>query len=276
MKKSTHLLVEMPSMLGNIVTKRGRLLRDGGSRGVSTLLKSKDKSWLATTIEASGWDAAHKVAAKLKREFGQSVYAEPDGEGRFRELTSPETNGAFDNELGADLGMPGMGASGPGASPHFGSSGSPFGANSDLFGGIGGFCRNNSRSNDPFSANMPHIPSATDFLPKHVTDMMGMGASKEASASRKKSLKFAALHTVSGWLELAESTQKMFEVEAAQLMNNGFQSEAGLDVVDDYSALVVLAFQPGISHALRNFIEQGTVGSASPVVALPLEVIASG
>lgn len=280
--QQTQLLIELPSMHAHIVTKRGRLLRDGGSRGVSTLLKSKDKSWLATTIErntnANGWNAAHEVAAKLKREFGRSVYVEPDGEGRFRELTNPNAAKADDNAFGSsgDFGLTGAaGMNDRGASP-FGGAMSPFGVSdlgsgSDPFGGIGGFgVRGNRNSSDPFAAHMPHIPSAADFMPKHVADMMGLGANKESGGgSKKKSLKFAALHTAYGWSELAEPTQMMFEVEAAQLMNNGFQSQVGLEVVDDYSALVVLALQPAISHALRNFIDKGTASGAPSTAPTP-------
>lgn len=215
MKKSTQLLVELPSMLGHIVTKRGRLLRDGGSRGVSTLLKSKDKSWLATSIEASGWDAAHEVAAKLKREFGRSVYVERDEEGRFCELTGPNQAQADDNafgspgaDFGTDFGLPaGPSDSQRGASSFAGAM-SPFcasGSGSDRFGiGVGGFGggKRNGHSSHPYAAHMPHIPSAADFLPKHVTDMMGFGAHKEEGGSGRQEKESEVCRTSHrNWLE---------------------------------------------------------------------------
>lgn len=111
MNKSSQLLIELPSMLSHIVTKRGRVLRDGGSSGVSTLLKEKSKAWVATSVAATTkkqpWDEAHEVAAKLKKEFGSAVYVEPDGTaGRFQELTSPGTSLDFDSKEGLIL-LPG-------------------------------------------------------------------------------------------------------------------------------------------------------------------------
>lgn len=259
MNKSSQLLIELPSMLSHIVTKRGRVLRDGGSSGVSTLLKEKSKAWVATSVAATTkkqpWDEAHEVAAKLKKEFGSAVYVEPDGTaGRFQELTSPGTSLDFDSKEGADpfAGRPfGQQQFGQGQNQNIGgfaglvnigcraSRGQP--------GGLGGF---------DSMMGMPSIPSPTDFLPKQVCDLMG-AKSTDGKAGKPK-LSFPALRSAPGFSELPEAPQQMFEVEAAQLMNNGYQSQTGLDVVDDYSAIVVLALQNGISKALKKFVEQAT------------------
>jgi hypothetical protein len=53
----------------------------------------------------------------------------------------------------------------------------------------------------------------------------------------------------------------MFEVEAAQLMTCA--QSVGINITDDYSALVALALQPNISKALRKFLEHATAGSKS-------------
>ena len=278
MNKS-QLLIELPSMLSHIVTKRGRVLRDGGSSGVSTLIKDTSKAWVATSVPSSAkklpWDEAHEVAAKLKKEFGSAVYVEPEAlAGRFHQLTSPSPEqpdefGTHQNPLVAAT-SPGPTGFGTGATGFEGM----FTHNFDPMAISGVSQRGNSRGStsfgpgaslglgsslDPLAGHMhlgPHIPSAADFLPKEVAQMLG-----QTEAPAQASLEFAPLHFAEGFSELPEATQKMFEVEAAQLMTSA--QSVGINIIDDYSALVALALQPDISKALRKFLEHATAGSKS-------------
>lgn len=283
-RESTQMLVEMPAMLGTIVTKRGRVLRDGGSKGASTLLKSKEKMWVATSVQRAAtsgdpqsagsginpgddWDSAHAVAAKLKSEFGKSIYVEPEGAGRFHEIVSPPVDSMMPSAASGS----GFGQAAPaGFGSPFSSHGNrPSGSGIINGGGIGAgmFGLNSAMAGrgmtDPLAAIRPYWPSADDFMARPEADLLSQFGDGDTANSngRKKKLQFSALRTARGWSELAESTQQMFEVEAAQLTSNGLQSQLGMTVVDEYSALAVLVLQPGISKALRRFIEQATASS---------------
>jgi hypothetical protein len=269
MNKS-QLLIELPSMLSHIVAKRGRVLRDGGSSGVSTLMKDKTKAWVATSVPSSAnklpWDEAHEVAAKLKKEFGSAVYVEPQATaGRFRQLTSPNSTPTEPDNMGSmpanpllaatSAGPRGFGALAAGPGSMFAPTLNPMALGGDHKGGQAAFGLPAGGS-DQLAGHMPQMPSIADFLPKEVADLL-VQADKGSSGIE---LDWPAIRSAHGFVDLPTATQMMFEVEAAQLMNNGYQPQVGLDIIDEYSALVVLAMQPNISKVLRKFLDTATAG----------------
>ena len=237
------LLIEVSHMTRQIILKRKRLLREGGHRSLSALTFRGGKSWLAGAMKAPNanpWDAAHEMANRLKSEFGEQVYVEPDGKpGRYHELMS--SSGSGGTVSGSSL-HPGSIDFGMGSSH---SSNSPLNhigiGNSGRLVGAG-----------------PQPPNPNDFLPRH---SHGVGASAMNSSgvtpdtgSRAPSTTFPTLATVAGWNDLPEMTRAMMEVEAAQLSQSGFHHVAGIEVVDDVSRLLMLARQPNLSKTLKRFL----------------------
>ena len=235
------LLIEVSHMTRQIILKRKRLLREGGHRSLAALTFRGGKSWLAGAMKAPNanpWDAAHEMANRLKSEFGEQVYVEPDGKpGRYHELMSSDSGGTVSGSNlhpgSMDFGMGNSHASNFPLS-HIGIS------NSGRSVGAG-----------------PQPPNPNDFLPRH---SHGIGASVDPrgvnpdTASRAPSTTFPTLATVAGWNDLPEMTRAMMEVEAAQLSQSGFHHVAGIEVVDDVSRLLMLARQPNLSKALKRFL----------------------
>lgn len=274
MSKNVSLLVEMPSTLGHIVAKRKRLLRDGGSTGVSILLKENDTSWIKSSVTGRvEWDAAHETAARIKKEFGKDVYVEPEGQaGRFQERMMPESMMAENQD-----GLNPLTGAGPGFDNpllrQMQNLNQGFGANrgSGMFPSMPGMPsmpgsgRNNpfdmAKAMDPMAGLMPHIPSINDFIPN-----MGQNVEGQEGHSGKAKLSFEPIREASGFLELPEATQKMFEVEAAQAMATGIN--VGIAITDSESALMALALQPTISKALKKFLEKALETPEKLVVAV--------
>ncbi len=224
------MLIELAHVTRIIILKRGRLLRDCGSRSLSFLQARGDKSWLVGSLASpwpNAWDASHDLARRLKQEFGEHVYVEPDGKpGRYHELAS-------------------LGDSGLGASPsEEGSAGSI--GHSGISGGFG-------MTNQ---GGLFRPPSHHDFLPNVGAGFnTGSGnlSGSEPDLNGPRTT-FPALATVPGWDELHECTKAMFAVEAAQITRDGYQAITGITVVDDASRIVALALQPNISKALKRFL----------------------
>lgn len=224
------MLIELPHVTRVIILKRGRLLRDCGSRSLSFLQTRGDKSWLVGSLAEpflNAWDASHDLARRLKQEFGAHVYVEPDGKpGRYHELAS----------LG-DSGLGAMSASDTGSAGSLGHS--------NTFGGFGMVNQ----------GGLFRPPSHHDFLPNVGAGFTGSGglSGSEPDLNGPRTT-FPALSTVPGWDELHECTKAMFEVEAAQITRDGYQVVTGITVVDDASRIVALALQPNISKALKRFL----------------------
>lgn len=224
------MLIELPHVTRIIILKRGRLLRDCGSRSLSFLQTRGDKSWLVGSLAnpfLNSWDASHDLARRLHQEFGEHVYVEPDGKpGRYHELAS--------------LGDSGLGAMSPSDA---GSAGSL------CQGGISGGGMVNH-------GGLFRPPSHHDFLPNVGAGFnTGSGnlSGSEPDLNGPRTT-FPALATVPGWDELHECTKAMFEVEAAQITRDGYQAITGITVVDDASRIVALALQPNISKSLKRFL----------------------
>ncbi len=225
------MLIELPHVTRIIILKRGRLLRDCGSRSLSFLQTRGDKSWLVGSLAnpfLNSWDASHDLARRLHQEFGAHVYVEPDGKpGRYHELAS--------------LGDSGLGAMSPPEAAFPGSLG---------YGGISGGFGMTSQG------GLFRPPSHHDFLPNVGAGFnTGSGnlSGSEPDLNGPRTT-FQALATVPGWDELHECTKAMFEVEAAQITRDGYQAITGITVVDDASRIVALALQPNISKALKRFL----------------------
>lgn len=253
--KST-LLVELPQTISHIVQKRGRVLRDGSCKGISVRLKGRNSSWLETSVTAKSelpWDAAHNLAAKLKKEFGVSVYVEPESlPGLFHELTTHnfDRHDAWFSGPLAVLTQNKQPNQGPacflGSNTGLSNPGQDTGVHLNI--------------GDPLTSIMPQNQSPLDFLPQQARNAIGM--CDRYTTELQMSLDFPPLASAQGFQNLSESIQKMFEVEAAQLMNNVSQSHIGLNETADYSALSVLAMQLGISKTLRTFLERATLNIA--------------
>jgi len=230
------LLVEISHLTRVIVLKRGRLLRDEGSLSLSLLQTRGSKSWIVSRLappQSNVWEAAHELCGRLKREFGEEVYVEPDGKpGRYHDLmlgggpAEATASNTFESEMGS-------------ASRHSGVS------------QVNGLFR---------------PPSAHDFLPKSpVGDfgMGGMGSSGPGPDSNGPSTTYPALATVPGWNDLPDTKKAMFEVEAAQATHEGYQAMTGIVVIDDASRLISLAMQPHISKQLKGFLNAGLANLAA-------------
>jgi hypothetical protein len=258
MTKSSQLLLELPATISHIISKRGRVLRDGGSKGVSPLLTGQSSAWVSTEVVtrsgANPWDLAHEVAGKLSKEFGTSIYVEPPASGRFHKMISPEapaeTNqDAFNastapsrlSSSAISINQPGLGVQHTGLGRGLGM-------------GMG----------SAMGAHMPGRPGAgpgTAIPSRHGTEPVADTTVHGREGSRKHAnngdLSFPALRSAKSFKTLPAASQMMFEVEAAQVMNSSApQPGQPAQAMDDQSTLMLLAFQPGISDRLKAVLEK--------------------
>jgi hypothetical protein len=257
MTESSQLLLELPATISHIINKRGRVLRDGGSKGVSPLLTGQSSAWVSTDVVtrsgANPWDLAHEVAGKLSKEFGTSIYVEPPASGRFHKMISPEApaethQDAFQASAAPSrlfssaisINQPGLGVQHTGLGRGLGMGISAMGAHMPGRPGAG-----------PGTA----IPTRHGTEPVADTTVHGReGSRKHASQS---DLSFPALRSAQSFKALPAASQMMFEVEAAQVMNsNAPQPGQPAQAMDDQSTLMLLAFQPDISNRLKAVLEK--------------------
>ncbi len=258
MNKSTQLVLEVPATLSHIFTKRGRVLLNGGSKGLSTLLSGNNSVWISTEVSAGGeanvWDLAHEVSSRLKKEFGSAVYVEPAASGRFHSMISPDlenrasressyTNAPLSGIHGSavSINQPGMGFQS--ASSHGGSG--------------RGISMPNARS-----AHFAHrgVPGSGAVIPSMAAaDQFDLRTRYNRDGSeqspRQRDLSCPALRSARSFKALPAASQMMFEVEASQIMSS-ISQPSGQSAMDDHSMLMLLAFQPGISKSLRAVLEK--------------------
>jgi hypothetical protein len=257
MNKS-QLLLELPPTLSHIVTKRGRVLRDGGSSGVSTLLSGNKSVWISTEVsdrgEATVWDLAHEVSSRLKKEFGSAVYVEPAAAGRFHYMISSDVESRASRESSyqnaplsgihgsaVSINQPGMG---------FQSAGSHMGSGRVM-------SMPNART-----AHFAHrgVPGSGAVIPSMAAaDQFDLRARHNRDGSehsgQQRDLSCPALRSARSFKALPAASQMMFEVEASQIMSSVSQP-SGQPALDDQSTLMLLAFQPGISNRLKAVLEK--------------------
>lgn len=257
MNKS-QLLLELPPTLSHIVTKRGRVLRDGGSTGVSTLLSGSNSVWISTEVSARGeanvWDLAHEVSSRLKKEFGSAVYVEPAAAGRFHSMISPDVENRASREspyTNAPL------SGSPGSAVSINQPGMGFQSAGSLVGSGRGMSMPNARS-----AHFAHrgVPGSGAVIPSMAAaDQFDLRARHNRDGSehspRQPDLSCPALRSARSFKALPAASQMMFEVEASQIMSSISQPYGQL-ALDDHSMLMLLAFQPGISKSLRAVLEK--------------------
>jgi hypothetical protein len=258
MTKSSQLLLELPATISQMINKRGRVLRDGGSRGVSPLLAGQSSAWIsteaATTSDANPWDLAHEVAGKLRKELGTSVYVEPAASGRFHKMISPEAPAEANQDAfhasaapsrhsstAISVNQPGLGVQHTGLGRGLGM-------------GIGGMGAHMPGKRGPGPGTAMY-PSRHGIEPVTNTTMHGREGSRKHA--NNGDLSFPALRSANSFKALPAASQMMFEVEAAQVMNASAPQPAQPALaIDDQSTLMLLAFQPGISKSLRAVLEK--------------------
>jgi len=248
--------IELDHHLRQIVMKRGHLIRGQRTRTVFATISRGPKSWLEARLipnpgdEAiSNWTKAHELASKINAELRTDVYVEPASKhGRFNAIGSGNLveEGGPNDEFAPEAFSSGT------AGPDFqaGVFGAPRGGH--------GF------TSSPFGfGNSPGMPGPKGFnpmaniapsLPPQVQQLMGGKTSAENG-----NLKCPALYGLTGWNDLRDNTQKMFEAEAAQLLYGGLKLEPGEALpAHDLTNLEMLKLQPSISRQLKRFLLNAT------------------
>lgn len=250
--KDPVYLLEVPHPLRHIIMKRGHLLRSVRTRGIGTLNRSGENSWIQSRMKASGgeeaaesWDFAHELSRLFQTELSQEVYVEPGSKvGRYQALV----RGSEDqNESAAE-------AAGRG-SPH--TPAFNFGSGANFASGISGLGMTGGVSS-PFSLSSGHagaLPGVPDPVSAIKPKMPG-----EAQAGNAKSeigVECPSLRSLAGWETISPVKQRMFETESAQLIKKGLALEPGVAALTgETGTLHMLSMQPNASRQLKRFLAE--------------------
>jgi hypothetical protein len=257
-RKEPVFLLEMPHQLRHIIMKRSHMLRACRTRTLFNMGKGGPKSWLqAKLIPAPGestlesWDKAHELAEKFKRELHQDVFVEPGSRaGRFHSMIEPEARDNQDQNRTDHPFLP---------DDPIAHTGFAHGPLTGVTGIGGGFGMGSNRSSMGFGAGMGvdiHMPGAMGHqnsgLPPEVEALMA-----NRPATNKSEFTCPAVRELSGWSELPQSRQQMFETEAAQLIKNGLSLDTSGDLPHlERSTLALVRLQPNVSKMLKHFLDE--------------------
>jgi hypothetical protein len=265
--KSTFM-IEMSEHLRHIIMRRNYLLRSAKSKKLQCREQIAGKSWLevdfvAKKTDVVAWDQAHYLAEKFRAELKADVFVEPAYEaGRYHQQTAPldwgkshfgsgeQRDSYLDNSIALDP-MAAIGLSQGGRqNRHAGSHFSVFGRGSGISGFSGSFA---GMPSVPSMPNVGGMQSPTDFLPAHVREALSYG-------QKSSEIVLPSLRELEAFGELPETTQKMFEVEAVQLLQG---LTAGVEASEhNEQSLSALSKLPKVSKRLKQFLAK-----ALPVAA---------
>lgn len=230
-KQAPAFLLEVGGATAQIVLRRRYLLRTQSTKALQQVNRLGASHWLRVIsdrkVEKSMlWSFAHGLADRLREELGEDVYVEPElSYGRLKEMLTPAEPMKT---------LPGNSFGGGGNGFHHGL----FQPKSDFF-STPGF-------SDVELPGIPKIPTFEDLLPPQARESLKLfqGGSR---------LSVPALRETAGWCELSTAKQRMFEVEAAQLIEKLFPENL-FEARNSVLSLSAVASHEDCSRALSRYI----------------------